>query len=64
MSNFRYTQGDMLKKMKISEEIINNHQSEKFSEITKSQSYKSFVRNDVRKCENIILLVCDGRFPS
>ena len=64
MSNFHYTQGDMIKKMKISEEILNIHQSEKFRETTKSKSYKSFVRNDVRKCENIILSVCDGRFPS
>tara|TARA_Y100000816_G_scaffold232714_1_gene178088 strand:- start:382 stop:546 length:165 start_codon:yes stop_codon:yes gene_type:complete len=54
----------MIKKMKISEEILNIHQSEKFRETTKSKSYKSFVRNDVRKCENIILSVCDGRFPS
>ena len=64
MSNFHYTQGDMIKKMKISNEILNIHQSEKFRETTKSKFYKSFVRNDVRKCENIILSVCDGRFPS
>ena len=64
MSNFRYTQGDMIKKMKISDEILNIHQSEKFRETTKSKSYRSFVRYHVRKCENIILSVCDGRFPS
>ena len=63
MSNFRCTQGDMIKKMKISEEILNIHQSERFEEITRSKSFESIVRNDVRNCEKIILSVCEGRFP-
>ena len=63
MSNFQYSQGDMTKRMKVSENILKIHHSNRFEEITRSKSFESIVRNDVRNCEKIILSVCEGRFP-
>ena len=63
MDNFDYSRGDMTKRMKVSEDILKVHQKERFDELTKFRTYESVVLVDVKNCENIILSVCQGRFP-
>jgi hypothetical protein len=64
MESFEYTRGDMTKIMKVSEDILELYQKERYDkEKFGSRQYDSVVRSDVKNCENIILAVCEGRFP-
>jgi hypothetical protein len=65
MESFEYTRGDMTKIMKVSEDILELYQKERYDkEKFGSRQYDSVVRSDVKNCENIILTVCEGRFPN
>ena len=70
MVDFEYDRGDMTKEMKISEDIIQLHQKERFDrlKINHPQSgnkspFNKIVKEDVRDCSKTLLVVCQGRFP-
>ena len=70
MDSFEYKRGDMSKEMKISENIIQLYQKERFDILKKrdprkdnKSQYNTLVLKDVKDCEKTILAVCEGRFP-
>ena len=70
MDSFEYTRGDMTKEMKVSEDILELYQKERFDRLKidhpnkKNRSpYNKIIKDDIRDCQKTILAVCEGRFP-
>jgi len=70
LDSFDYTRGDMTKEMKVSEDIMELYQKERFDRLEidhpnkKNRSpYNKIIKDDVRDCQKTILAVCEGRFP-
>ena len=64
MESFEYNKGDMTKEMKISSDIIELYQKERFDKDKfSSRQYDRIVQSDVSNCHTTILAVCEGRFP-
>ena len=70
MKDFEYTRGDMTKEMKISEDIIELYQKERFDRLKinhphsdNRSPFNKIIKEDIRDCHKTLLAVCEGRFP-
>ena len=70
MESFEYTRGDMTKEMKISEDIIELYQKERFDRLKinhphsdNRSPFNKIIKEDIRDCHETLLAVCEGRFP-
>ena len=70
MESFEYTRGDMTKEMKISEDIIELYQKERFDRLKinhphsdNRSPFNKIIKEDIRDCHKTLLAVCEGRFP-
>ena len=70
MESFEYNRGDMTKEMKISSDIIELYQKERFDRLKinhphsdNRSPFNKIIKEDIRDCQKTILAVCEGRFP-
>ena len=70
MESFEYNRGDMTKEMKISSDIIELYQKERFDQLKINHPhsdnlspFNEIIRKDNQKCNETIIAVCEGRFP-
>ena len=70
MESFEYNRGDMTKIMKVSSEIIELYQKERFDRLKinhphsdNRSPFNKIIKEDLRDCQKTILAVCEGRFP-
>ena len=70
MESFEYNKGDMTKEMKISSNIIELYQKERFDQLKinhphcdNRSPFNKIIKEDIRDCQKTILAVCEGRFP-
>jgi hypothetical protein len=65
-----YNRGDMTKEMKISEDIIELYQKERFDRLKinhphsdNKSPFNKIIKEDIRECQKTLLAVCGGWFP-
>ena len=70
MESFEHNRGDMTKEMKISSDIIELYQKERFDQLKinhphsdNRSPFNKIFKDDIRDCQKTILAVCEGRFP-